>query len=90
MATVCAEVEGLRRKLSNCLHPTNPVLQTPWDIGECSTTHWRPNFDTMFYPYLPPHITRPKEIRKLFMVPLPEKAMFAVGGGGCSARRGAC
>ncbi len=39
---------------------------------------WRPNFDTMFYPYMPPHITRPKECRKLFVVQLPEKCVFAV------------
>lgn len=43
---------------------------------------WRPNFDTMFYPYMPPHITRPKECRKLFVVQLPEKCVFAVSRGG--------
>ncbi len=38
----------------------------------------RPNFETIFYPYLPPHITRPKECRKMFIIPLPDKAVFAV------------
>jgi hypothetical protein len=32
----------------------------------------------VFYPYVPPHISRPKECKKVFVVPLPEKAMFAV------------
>ena len=30
------------------------------------------------HPYIPPHITKPKEHRKLFLVQLPEKAYFAV------------
>lgn len=39
---------------------------------------YRPNFDTVLYPYLPPHVTRPKEIKKLFIVPLLDKSCFAV------------
>ncbi|MEW5301044.1 MAG: hypothetical protein WDW36_003927 [Sanguina aurantia] len=72
------EVEGLRRKLTNTLSPVNPLLVTPWDIGECMGVAWRPNFDTIFYPYVPPHITQPKECKKLFLVPLAERSMFAV------------
>lgn len=47
-------------------------------VGECVGTWWRPNFDTVFYPYLPPHITRPKELKKLFVVPLLERTCFSV------------
>ncbi|GIL72670.1 hypothetical protein Vretimale_4370 [Volvox reticuliferus] len=72
------EVEGLRRKLANRLAPTNPALQVVWDVGEVLSVFYRPNFDTMFYPYVPPHITRPKECRKLFVVQLPERCVFAV------------
>ncbi|EFJ49120.1 hypothetical protein VOLCADRAFT_59795 [Volvox carteri f. nagariensis] len=72
------EVEGLRRKLSNRLAPTNAALQVVWDVGEVLSVFYRPNFDTMFYPYVPPHITRPKECRKLFVVQLPERCVFAV------------
>ena len=39
---------------------------------------WRPNFEPAQYPYIPPHITKPKEHRKLFLVQLQEKAYFAV------------
>ena len=39
---------------------------------------WRPNFEPSQYPYIPPHITKPKEHKKLFLVQLPEKAYFAV------------
>lgn len=42
----------------------------------------RPNFDAALYPYAPPHISRPKEVRKLFVVPLAERAYFHVSRGG--------
>jgi cleavage and polyadenylation specificity factor subunit 5 len=29
-------------------------------IGECVAVWWRPNFDTVMYPYCPPNITNPK------------------------------
>ncbi len=29
-------------------------------IGECAAMWWRPNFETLLYPYSPPHITKPK------------------------------
>lgn len=47
-------------------------------VGECVAQFWRPNFDGQLYPYLPPHVTRPKEVKKLFVVPLPEKGFFEV------------
>lgn len=30
------------------------------------------------YPYLPPHIARPKELRRLFLVALPERCYLSV------------
>lgn len=57
-------------------------------IGECVGTWWRPNYDTVLYPYLPPHVTRPKEARRLFIVPLLDRCCFAVGRGGGRARGG--
>ncbi|GFR52624.1 hypothetical protein Agub_g15212 [Astrephomene gubernaculifera] len=72
------EVEGLRRKLSNNLAPPSTALQVVWDVGEVLSVFYRPNFDTAFYPYVPPHISRPKECRKLLVVQLPERCVFAV------------
>ena len=46
-------------------------------VGECVGQFWRPGFDFSLYPYQPAHITKPKEIKKLFLVPLPEKCFFA-------------
>ena len=72
------EVEGLRRKLTLCLSPTSTADAVKWEPRELLATWWRPNFEPPEFPYLPCHSTRPKECRKLFMVPLPEKAKFAV------------
>jgi cleavage and polyadenylation specificity factor subunit 5 len=38
----------------------------------------RPHFEELLYPYTPPHVTRPKETRRIFVVHLPEKCYFAV------------
>lgn len=71
-------MEGLRRKLQTQLSPTSAALQSSWEVGDLLASYWRPNFETMFYPYVPPHITKPKECKKLYLVPLPEKCYFAV------------
>ena len=70
------ELEGLNRKLNNKLgDPANPVS---WQISELVSTWWRPNFETFMYPYIPPHITRPKECKKLFLVLLSDHYVFHV------------
>jgi len=72
------EQEGLLRKLSNKLSPTIPGYQPNWEVGELLGQWWRPNFETQQYPYIPPHITKPKECKKLFVINLPEHCIFAV------------
>ncbi|KAJ8448702.1 hypothetical protein Cgig2_010589 [Carnegiea gigantea] len=81
------EIEGLKRKLSSKLAANSPALQPNWQnsyfccflqIGECVGIWWRPNFETVMYPYCPPHITKPKECKKLFIVHLSEREYFAV------------
>ena len=49
-----------------------------WIVEDTIGNWWRPNFEPAQYPYVPPHITKPKEHRKLFLVQLPEKSYFAV------------
>ncbi|KAG0593039.1 hypothetical protein KC19_1G300400 [Ceratodon purpureus] len=58
--SICAEIEGLKRKLTSKLAPTASSIQPEWQIGECAAMWWRPNFETLLYPYQPPHITKPK------------------------------
>mmetsp|Transcript_2119 Transcript_2119/g.7682 ORF Transcript_2119/g.7682 Transcript_2119/m.7682 type:complete len:197 (+) Transcript_2119:237-827(+) len=72
------EVDGLKRKLVSKLSPESESLQVEWEIGECVGSFYRPNFEQVVYPYLPAHITRPKETKKVYMVRLPESCYFAV------------
>ncbi|KAK9665519.1 hypothetical protein RND81_14G117400 [Saponaria officinalis] len=72
------EIEGLQRKLSTTLAPNDPQFHPNWQIRECLSIWWRPNFDSVLYPYCPPHITRPKECRKVYVVQLSERQTFAV------------
>ncbi|KAF9672014.1 hypothetical protein SADUNF_Sadunf12G0110200 [Salix dunnii] len=72
------EIEGLKRKLTSKLGANSPAHVPDWQIGECVAILWRPNFETTMYPYCPPHITKPKECKKLFLVHLSEREYFAV------------
>ncbi|CAB79740.1 mRNA cleavage factor subunit-like protein [Arabidopsis thaliana] len=47
-------------------------------VGECIGMWWRPNFETLMYPFLPPNIKHPKECTKLFLVRLPVHQQFVV------------
>jgi len=71
------EVEGLKRLMSDTLGRTDGSA-TDWTVEDTIGNWWRPNFEPAQYPYIPPHITKPKEHRKLFLVQLQEKAYFAV------------
>nr|XP_045001981.1 cleavage and polyadenylation specificity factor subunit 5-like [Jaculus jaculus] len=70
------EVEGLKRLMTEILGRQDGVLQD-WVIDDCIGNWWRPNFEPPQYPYIPAHITKPKE-HKLFLVQLQEKGLFAV------------
>ena len=52
------------------------VNEGEWEIGDTLAQWWRPNFETFMYPFLPAHVTRPKECKKLFFVKLPKSSMF--------------
>ncbi|XP_049849536.1 uncharacterized protein LOC126319881 [Schistocerca gregaria] len=71
------EIDGLKRKLNMKLSPAIHGDNSPeWLIGELISIWWRPNFETLFYPYVPPHITRPKECKKIFIVQLAKPCNF--------------
>jgi hypothetical protein len=69
---------GLLRKLAKALGPEAEGMRPDWQVGELLATFYRPNFDNAMYPYCPPHVARPKEVRSLFAVRLPERAFLAV------------
>ncbi|KAI9447201.1 cleavage and polyadenylation specific factor 5 [Lactarius psammicola] len=53
-------------------------IDNDWEIGDCLAQWWRPNFETFMYPFVPAHITKPKECKKLFLVQMPERKVLAV------------
>lgn len=44
-----------------------------WSVDDLISNWWRPNFEPPQYPYIPAHITKPKELRRMYLVQLPEK-----------------
>ncbi|KHN82537.1 Cleavage and polyadenylation specificity factor subunit 5 [Toxocara canis] len=71
------EIEGLKRLLTETLGRQDGAKDL-WTIEDAIGNWWRPNFDPPRYPYIPAHVTKPKEQTKLFLVQLPERALFAV------------
>ncbi|GAB5366990.1 hypothetical protein AAMO2058_001191300 [Amorphochlora amoebiformis] len=72
------EVDGLKRKLTNRLASIHEDFRPKWEIGDLLSVWYRPTFEPYHYPYNPPHVTAPKERRRLFLIPLPEKCLFVV------------
>ncbi|XP_018307986.1 cleavage and polyadenylation specificity factor subunit 5 isoform X2 [Mycetomoellerius zeteki] len=68
------EVEGLKRLLTETFGRQDGVKQE-WVIEDTIGNWWRPNFEPPQYPYVPPHITKPKEHKRLFLVQLQEKGI---------------
>lgn len=46
-----------------------------FQVGEMIGSLYRPNFETTLYPYPPTHIKKMKEIKKLYLVHLPENSI---------------
>ena len=53
------EVEGLKRLMTETLGRSDGSA-TEWTIEDTIGNWWRPNFEPAQYPYIPPHITKPK------------------------------
>lgn len=75
------EVEGLRERMDKRLapDPNDPSSYGPiakdaggdWEIGDILSQWWRPAFETFIYPYIPPHVTKPKECKRLYLITMP-------------------
>lgn len=65
----------MQRILEELFAPDNAgPPETKWEVGDCIGQWWRPNFETSLYPYIPEHVTRLKECKKMYMIPLPQKS----------------
>ncbi|KHN76468.1 Cleavage and polyadenylation specificity factor subunit 5 [Toxocara canis] len=75
------EVSGIKRILTELFGRSSNderALNQQWKVAEAIGNWWRPNFDPPRYPYIPAHVTQPKEQTKLLLVQLPQTALFAV------------
>lgn len=75
------EAEGFKARLNERLAPVGTQfsgegVNDEWQIGDTLAQWWRPNFETFMYPFLPAHVTRPKECKKLYLIHLPKSSMF--------------
>ncbi|KDP33872.1 hypothetical protein JCGZ_07443 [Jatropha curcas] len=71
-----SDIDGLKRKLSRKLSGNED--ETDWEVDECLGMWWKPDFETLPYPYMPPNVKTPKECTKLFLVRLPMSRKFIV------------
>lgn len=80
------EIDGFKARLNERLAPTpGSSLSsniTPddldWNVADTIAQWYRPNFETFMYPYLPAHVTRPKECKKLYFIQLPKSKILSV------------
>lgn len=75
------EVEGFKLRLNERLAPVGSQfsgegVNDEWQIGDTLAQWWRPNFETFMYPFLPAHVTRPKECKKLYFIQLPKSSRY--------------
>lgn len=76
-----SETDGFKQRLNERLAPVGSqfsgegVNDGEWVIGDTLAQWWRPNFETFMYPFLPAHVTRPKECKKLYFIELPKSSM---------------
>ncbi|KAL9440931.1 hypothetical protein AB3S75_019581 [Citrus x aurantiifolia] len=73
-----SDIDGLKRKLTRKLSLNEDGGEVDWEVGECLGMWWKPDFETLLFPYFPPNVKRPKECTKLFLVKLPVSQKFFV------------
>ena len=74
------EISGFKHRLNERLAPVGTQfsgegVNEEWEVGDCLAQWWRPSFETFMYPYLPAHVTRPRECKKLYLIKLPSSSM---------------
>lgn len=78
------EMDGFKKRLNERLAPVGSQfsgegVNESWEISDVLAQWWRPNFETFMYPFLPGHVTRPKECKKLYFIQLPKKSEWLFG-----------
>mmetsp|Transcript_91005 Transcript_91005/g.253343 ORF Transcript_91005/g.253343 Transcript_91005/m.253343 type:complete len:200 (+) Transcript_91005:169-768(+) len=73
-----SERDGLNRKLKRFIFNADPSAVCEWRVGDLLSMWWSPGFGGEAYPYLPQHVTRPKECTRVYQVLLPQRCVFSV------------
>jgi cleavage and polyadenylation specificity factor subunit 5 len=76
-----SERDGLSRHLRTVILKGKLSDSCEWKVGEVLGKFYRPEFDERLYPYLPSHVTRPKEEVTLIQVVLPPRCVFGLREG---------
>ncbi|XP_073150373.1 pre-mRNA cleavage factor Im 25 kDa subunit 1 isoform X5 [Henckelia pumila] len=61
-----SDIDGLKRKLSSNLSVGEDGRGPEWEIGECLGIWWRPNFESVLYPFLPAGTKKAKVVPQTF------------------------
>ncbi|KAK0931911.1 hypothetical protein LTR57_000130 [Friedmanniomyces endolithicus] len=80
------EIAGFKIRLNDRLSPPSTsslsardtLASADWTVHSTLAQWYRPNFETFMYPYLPPHVSRPKEVKKLYLIELPRTKVLSV------------
>lgn len=56
--------------------PSSDRGKIDWEVGDILCQWWRPAFETFMYPYIPPHITKPKECKRLYLINMPNNSTY--------------
>ena len=72
------EMNAVLNRVIRRLAPPSGVVDPQLKPTDLLGEWFRINFEPNFYPYCPPHITKPKESRKIFLFDMPERCEFSV------------
>ena len=76
-----SERDGLSRHLRSVILKDKSSDSCEWKVGDLIAKFYRPDFGEYIYPYIPAHVTRPKEEISVFQVVLPPKCVFGLREG---------
>ena len=76
-----SERDGLSRHLRGSIMKDKSADSCEWRVGEVIARYYRPEFDERIYPFVPAHVTRPKEEITVLQVVLPPRCVFALREG---------
>ncbi|VDN90094.1 unnamed protein product [Brugia pahangi] len=71
------EIDGMKRLMAEVMG-FKDTAEAVCQIQHVAAKWWRPNFEESIYPYIPSHITKPKEMIKVFVVELPKQTTFTI------------